>query len=138
MQDVIGKCGEFWPQGKLAPEIRVERHGQEKADDNTEDPGPDDSTKRNNIASTDEEVESVSTEKEGDLRTMNDSGKSQDGKSALISQPDNLSSTRTLRIRQKTTQGHSSYSILASPGLSVRMTYILIPKAKKLGKVREA
>ena len=67
MQDVVGKCREFWPQRKLAPEIRVERHGQEKADDKTEEPGPGDITKRNNIASTDEEVESVSTQKERDL-----------------------------------------------------------------------
>ncbi len=105
MQDVECKGGEFGPQGEPKPEVGVKRDGEEKAESEAKESGGDNVAKRHEMGATDEEVESVSTHEEGDLRAENDTGGGQDDKGSLIAPLGGLSSKRDLGAREKITQG---------------------------------
>ncbi len=57
------------------------------------------------MGATHEEVESVCTHEEGDLRAENDTGSGQDDKGSLIAPLGGLSSERDQGAREKVTQG---------------------------------
>ena len=80
----------------------------------------------------------VSAHEEGNFRAEDDTGGGQDCKSPLVSAPSSLDSQRTLKVREKITQGQSRYPVSAVLSSKKLITDLPRPNAKKFGNVREA